>query len=79
MFEIGGLIHRNPAVLPRVSPGKEPQQTITPYASLQPNGDSFEEYKASLVVCALCPQILGALPYVLPVVSPSIRWVARLS
>ena len=39
--------------------GKSPQESITPYASLQPNGSSYEEYKQSLVAWAVKAKSLG--------------------
>ena len=39
--------------------GKNPRTAIQPYASLQPNGESYEEYKASLVEWVLRAKELG--------------------
>ena len=39
--------------------GESPRTAIQPYASLQPNGESYEEYKASLVEWVLRAKELG--------------------
>jgi L-alanine-DL-glutamate epimerase-like enolase superfamily enzyme len=39
--------------------GENPRTAIQPYASLQPNGESYEEYKASLVEWVLRAKELG--------------------